>query len=408
MALRTVANLKTNVAGLLSGVDLNNVDDVYGCFQRAVATMVQKADVPECMGIQNITLYDGVIDYLCDDEIFSTAINDIRPQGISRSLSNFVFKKSQLDFDRMKETYNNFGTYSTFKYYNGVPIISILAPFPKQKIILDTMSDTTGWVASGSAGTIYQDTSTFYHQPASLRFNLTNASTGILTKTIDSTDIASYTGVGVGFLAIEIPQGTNATNLTNIEVRIGSDSSNYYTATASTGFLGAWTSGNWTLVSFDGATATGTPNMAKTTYVQVRLTTGATITNFRVGRLWISMPSQAQIFYQTAAVFLTPGQTQANSEIVSDTDEIILQDPAYNIFQYECANAVLENVGGGASDATKASINQALHGMRARNGVMIQAGLYEMFSGDNPSQELRFSGSWYSQEEGYGYNNRNY
>lgn len=395
MALRTVENLKYSVSGILSGIDLANVDDVNGCLERAVATMVQKADVPECMGIQNITLYSGVYDYLCDDEIFSTAINDIRPQGISRIPSNFVFKQSQLDFDRIKGTYNNAGTYATFKYYNGVPIISILSPFPKQKTTIDLMNSTTGWVASGTASNLFTDSAIFYQTPASLRFTMTGAGVGILTKTINNIDISSYTGVGVGFLAIQIPDGYVSTDLTSIEVRIGSDASNYYVTTVTTGFLGSWMPGSWQLVSFDGATAVGSPDMTKASYVQVKLTTGKTITNFRVGGLWISMPSQSQIFYQTAAVFLATGAQKATSTITDDTDEIILQDPAYNIFIYECANAILENTGSGASDATRAGIFQKLHG----NGK--DAGLYNMFMGDNPSQEIRLTGSWYSNDSSY-------
>lgn len=396
MALRTVQNLKYSVAGILSGIDLANVDDVNGCIERAVSTLVQNADVPECMGIQNITLYSGVTDYLCDDEIFSTAINDIRPQGISRQQSNFVFKQSQLDFDRIKSSYTPSSTFATFQYDNGVPIIRILAPFTKIQTVIDQMTSTTGWVASGSAGTLFQDDSTFYKYPASIRTTLTGASTGILTKTISTVDLSQYTGVGVGFLAIQIPAGVTSTNLTNIEIRIGSDSGNYYTTTATSAFLGAWSSGSWQLVSFDGATAVGSPDMTKVNYVQVRLTTGATITNFRVGGLWISMPAQAQIFYQTAAVFLATGATKATTIITEDTDEIILQDPAYNIFLYECANAVLENTGSGASDSTRKGINEKLHG----NGRDI--GLYAMFTGDNPSQELRMSGSWYDNDMGYG------
>ena len=79
MALHSVSALKNSVGGLLSGIDLGNVQDLNGCLERAVSTFLQLADVPEASGIQNITLYSGVYDYLCDTRIFGTTINDIRP-----------------------------------------------------------------------------------------------------------------------------------------------------------------------------------------------------------------------------------------------------------------------------------------------------------------------------------------
>lgn len=402
MALKTVADLKYSVAGLLSGIDLANVDDLNGCFERAASTLAQKADVPEMSGIQNITLYSGVFDYACDPRIFGTAINDIRPQGISRNPNNFVSKLNQEDFDRTKNWYYPSGTRSTFQYENGVPIIRIVAPFPKQQAIIDTMSSVGtapyDWVASGSASNLTQDDSVFYETPASLRFTLTGSSTGILTKTLQSPlDISTYQGVGVAFLAIMIPSGATASALTSIALRLGSDSGDYSEVSETEGFLGAWISGQWLLVAFDfaGATDTGTPDWSNADYVQVRLAHTATFTNFRVGGLWISYPSPAQILYQSAAIFIPTGSTSPSTSITADTDTIILTDPAYNIYLQESALAVLQNTGASASDATSIKINQMLDG--SPNDI----GLYARYRGDNPSQEIRQTGSWYDTSPSY-------
>jgi hypothetical protein len=399
MALHTILNLRDSVAGILSGIDLSTVDDVSGCFERAAATLVQKADVPEASGIQNITLYSGVFDYLCDPRIFGTAINDIRPQGVSRNPSNFVTKIDQEDFDRTKSIYYLSGTTSTFQYQNGVPIIRILAPFPTQKVTIDTMSDTTGWTAAGTASNLRQDTTDFYQTPASLRFNLTSG-TGTLTKTLQSAlSLASYEDVGVAFLAIEIPSGATASNLTGISLKLGSSSGNYDSVSETTGFLGAWTAGQWLLVAFDfsASTSTGTPNWSSIQYVQVSLATTGSFTNFRVGGLFLSLPSQAQILYQSAAIFLASGSTSPTVAITANTDTIILTDAAYNIYLYESALAVLENTGASASDATSIKILQKLNG----NGST-DVGLYARFLGDNPSQEIRMSGSYYDTNMPYG------
>lgn len=401
--LHTVSNLKYSVAGLLSGIDINLVDDANGCIERAASTLVQKADVPEASGIQNITLYSGVFDYACDPRIFGTAINDIRPQGISRNPNDFVTKLDQEDFDRTKKYYYPSGTMSTFQYSNGQPIIRIAAPFPTQQVIIDPMNavgtSPNAWVASGTATGITQDVTNFYQSPASLRFTVTGLGTGIVTKTLQSPlSLASYQGVGVAFLAIQIPSGATATNLSTMALKIGSSSTNYDLVTASTGFLGSWVSGEWLLVAFDfsSVSTVGTPNWSDINYVQVQVGTLATLTNFRIGGLFISLPSPAQILYQSAAIFLATGSTSPTVAITADTDTIILTDPAYNIFQFECANAILQNTGANISDGTSIKINQILNG----NGST-DIGLYAHFRGDNPSEEIRTQGTWYDTGQSY-------
>lgn len=407
---KSVFDLKNSVAGILSGLDLSNVDNLDGALERAARVLIQKADVPEASGTQNIVLYSNVYDYPCDTRIFGTALNDIRPQGVSRLPNNFVFKRSSQDFDRTKQ-YVGITTMATFDYYNGSPIIRIVSNQPQQRIIIDQMNATTGWVASGSASNLVQDSAVYYQSPASLRFTLTGTSTGSLTKTLpNSLNLSSYQGVGVAFLAIEMPLGTAATNLTSIALEVGSNSSNYGTVTQTQGFLGAWVSGNWLLVAFDFATAvnTGTPNWSAIQFVKVSIATSATITNFRVGGLWICQPSPAQILYQSAAIYVPQGSTAAQTTITSNTDTIVLNDAAYTIYEYESALSVLQQTGGGASDGTMAGIESTLNGARTRTGAVITEGLYDLYRGDNPSQELRLSGNYYDDggqggRRGYNY-----
>lgn len=400
MALHTVSQLKNSVAGMLSGVDLSNVDDLNGCLERAARTVVQKADVPEASGIQNMVLYDGVYDYACDTTIFGTAINDIVPQGQPRQYNDYAYKRPGELFDRTKQYQPN-GAMATFKFINGVPIIRIASAYPQQKIEIDTMSNTTDWVAAGSASGLTQDTAVYYEQPASLRFTLTGSSSGTLTKTLsNSLDATSYENVGVAFLAIEIPSGATASALTSIALKLGSDSTNYDSVTATSGFIGAWTAGNWLLVAFDfsGATSTGTPDWSAIDYVQVTFAHTATFTNFRVGGLWIAQPFQAQLLFQSAAIFKASGANPSTA-ITTDDDTIILNDPAYTIYEYESAIAVLMQTGASNASAILDTFASVLNG----NGTVQNPGLYKLFAGDNPSQELRTVGTYYDGRGNYNY-----
>jgi len=400
MPLKTVSDLKDSVAGILSGLDLQNVDNLYGAFQRAVRVLIQKADIPEASGLQNIILYDGVTDYPANTDIFGTAIRDIRPQGISRNPWDFVNKQFDDDFDRQKGWLPS-GVKATFEYNAGVPTIRIVSANVTPKAIIDSLTDDTGWVASGSASGLAVDGSNYYQSPGSLRFTLTGASVGLLTKTLTTPlDLSDDEDLGVAFLAIQIPSGATAANLTSIQLKLGSSSGNYNNVSNTTGFLGAWVAGQWLLVAFDfsAASETGTPDWSAIDYVQVSITHAGTFTNFHVGGLWISIPRPNQILYQTAAVFQESGSSPSTN-IASDNDTILFNDPAFTLFEHEASIAVLEQTGGATADSTLARLESKLNGARARNGQIITLGLYDLYKGNNPSQSLRQAGSYYDMDD---------
>lgn len=398
--LKTISEYKDQLSAILSGMNLGSVADLNGTIERAARVVVQRADIPEASGIQNITLYSGVTDYACDTTIFGTAINDIRPQGISRPSWETATKTTQQQFDRYKAySVNNIS--STFQYQLGVPTIRINAPFPNQNDTLDPCTAVSTWVASGTASGLAQDTAVYYQNPASLRYSVTSGA-GILTNTLASSiNLSSYEDVGVAFLAVYIP---TASNLTSITLKIGSSSTNYNNVTVTAPFIGAFTSNLWQLVAFDFSTAlqTGTPNWSAINYIQVTDNVTGTITNMRIGDLFISQPTPSQILFQSAAIFLPSGGTTALTTITSDTDTVILNNPAYNLFLYEGALTVLENTSGGMGDSMYARIESKLNGARARNGTVITQGLYDMFRGNNPSQELRTSSLYYDVNNGGG------
>jgi hypothetical protein len=381
----TVGALKDGVTGLLSGTNLDTVTGLNKALERAARKLAQKADVPEASGIQQITLYDGVFDYLADTNIFGNSIVDLAPQGVTRSYLDDVVKQPKAYFDRTK-LYCPSGYQVTFKHNKGVPMVRIATPKPLPRVTLDSMKETTDWTAAGSTSALTQDKTVFYESPSSLKFTLTGSSTGTLTKTITEVDISSYEDVGVAFLAIRIPDGATATNLTSIALRLGSSASVYDEVSDTEGFLGAWTAGEWLLVAFDfsGATSTGTPDWEKIDYAQVRLAHSGTLTNFRVGGLWIALPSPHEFLYQTAAIFLNDGTL--NKTITDDDDEIILNDAAYILYEHECALGI----------ALQKTMSKKASELRAiLYGGEDRMGLYDQYRANNPSEQLRQVGSYY-------------
>lgn len=394
MAYKTVSQLRDSVGGMLQGLDLNNVTQLNTAFERVARQVCVLLDIPEAVLRSSLTIYDGVTDYLAPTDMFASGIIDIRPQGQDRWAGDSVQKMYSADFDQQKAIISN-GTKTTVEYDKGTGIIRVVSPVTTPRIELDAMTSTTGWTAAGSASSLAQDQTVYWQAPAALRFTCTGSSTGTLTKAITSQDLTSYQGVGVVFLAFRTP---SATNLTSIELRIGSDASNYYSVTATTGFLTAFKANQFMLASFDlsTATTTGTPVITAMDYAQIRVNHTATLTNFYVGDLWISLPSPQTLIYNTDAIFLPSGSTTPINTITTTADQILLNDAAYAIYEVSCAIDIAQQQGGTLASGVIATLGQRLNGIRGLRGVLIQAGLVDAYRADNPSQEIRTVGSYYT------------
>lgn len=377
MALKNVGQLKDHLSAVLEGVNIDTINDLNGSIEQAARTLLQQVSIPEATGRQAVTLYGQITDYAAPGTLFGTSLVDFRPQGISRGESDKVYKKPIEVFDRTKHNLPN-GYTLAIEYKNGVAILRVGTPNTLPNATLDAIDSITDWTVAGSASGLTLDKMTYYKSPASFRFLLTGASTGTLTKAIASQNLSDYEDVGVAFVAIRTP---SASNLTSVTLRLGSSASTYDEVSVTTGFLGAWTADEWTILAFDfsTATSTGTPDWSAIDYAQLRVAHGATITNFRVGALFISLPSPHELIYETAAIFKASGASPSQT-ITDDSDSILLSDPAYLLFEKEVAITV---------EPKRIDLQQKLYG--SGNDI----GLYGRFRGDNPPAKIKEINSFY-------------
>lgn len=382
--------MKEDLAGLLTGTNLNDVTNLDGAISRGARHVAQMVDAPEATGREAITLYSNVYYYTAPESIFGTAVNLIRPQGNVNS-QNLTAMKVPIDvFTRGK--FNLPGGYLLdLEYDKGEGIIGISSGVPLPQVVLSGQSDADDWTAGGSASTAVTDNVNFFQPPGSIRFNLTGASTGTQTSTIDSVDLSELEGVGVVFLAIETP---SVANLTSIEIRVGSSAANYVSLSQTSGFLGAFQVNQWLLVAYDLATVstTGTPDFSAITYLQNRITHSGSISNFRLGGMWVAMPSLNEIIYQTMAIFKSPAGV-LSPVITSDNDTIILNDAAYSILEQFCAKTIALQQSGGEYTTQIQGFDEILHGKGNTEGLLAR------YTANNPSTQLRTIDSYYDGED---------
>lgn len=375
--LKTVGQLKDRLSATLEGVNVDTINDLNGALEQAARTLLQQVSIPEATGRQAVTLYGQITDYEASGTIFGTSLVDFRPQGISRAVSDKVYKKPIEVFDRTKHDLPN-GYTLTVEYKDGVAILRVGTPNTLPSATLDAIDDVTDWTVAGSASALTLDETVYYKRPASFRFLLTGASTGTLTKSIDSQDLSEYEDVGVAFVAIRTP---SVANLTSVTLRLGSASGAYDEVSVTEGFLGAWSADEWTVLAFDFSTAvsTGVPDWSAIDYAQIRVAHGASITNFRVGTLFISLPLPHELIYETAAIFKATNGNPSQT-ISDDTDEILLTDSAYLLYEKESAINV---------EPKRTDIQLKLYG--SGNDI----GLYARFRGDNPTAKIKETNSFY-------------
>lgn len=398
MALKTISQYRDSVAALLSGVDIGQIDNLYGAFERAARTLTQQANVPEASSKENFVMYEGVVNYPLDPRCFGDSIRDIRPITRRRSPSDFVYKQTNDDFDRDKD-YVKQGTIATVIYDNGDPVLRCVSVHTPAQLPLDLMNDLTGWAAGGDASGLAKDVTYYYNAPASLRFNLSaSGSEGWIEKTLaNPIDGSAFEGVGVVFLAVEIPA---TAPFDSFSVRIGSSSSDYYEIDEDTQFLGAFVSDDFMLVAFElaGVSPTGSPDFSAISYLRASASyDGTAVPNVRFGGMWMSLPTPMQNVFTTAAIFKPAEGGEARTTIMQDSDQILLSDPAYTIYEYEGALSVIAQTGGNMTSPTVKGWIDMLHNEKT--------GLYTLFNGNNPSNELRTVGSWYGNT-GYRYGRR--
>jgi len=167
-------------------------------------------------------------------------------------------------------------------------------------------SDTT----NSDATTLTVDTQRKKEGSASLKFNIdvsqsTNNYAKISNETLTAEDLTDYENIGTFRMWLDFQQATEAQleTITNIELRVGDDTSNYWAMTVARpinvgSFKNQWNKISW---AWRDATQTGTPTIAVTgQYIEIRInySSGMTdISNVRVDDLNVFQPTEMEIVY---------------------------------------------------------------------------------------------------------------
>jgi hypothetical protein len=278
-------------------------------------------------------VFDDVYDYTAPTDIKGYGIIDVRPQA-GREIGSKIKLVSSEFFDRKKSDVNLLAAIEDDDFARKLRLnIDVNDDVTTVSDFGSTVSPSGTWGAFGDAANVIADTDNYVEGSGSLKFDLvgSGATAGVVNSALTAIDISDYVNAGSALVWVYI---NSTTNLTNWILRIGSDSSNYYSITVttqhdSTAFRTGW---NLLRFAFVDKSTTGAPVDTACDYCALYMTKSAAKSDdgYRVDNLELHTGEIYEIVYytkypwqNTSATYLE-NSSSATDYINADTDEFDL------------------------------------------------------------------------------------
>lgn len=338
----SVTKCKADLEGVLHGTTLNQISNVSGIFDRAARQIVFDLDPQETKRKVEIgPVYDQVFDYAIPADLKGNKVVDIRPQ-----LDRVLLDNSRQTYSKSFDLFKKYETGPSFNidFDTFVKTMRINYPMLNTGIILNNADSLAGngtWVAGGSATNLRLDTQLLLVNNGSIEFDLpAGGSSGYVETTIPGTqDLTNHFNFASEFYNIYLPI---ASHVTSLEIRWGSDSSNYYTVTSTLDARGNAFVNGWNLIKNDwaGATKVLSPDYTKIKYLRITVNyDGTLLTGIHLNQIASRLGKIMDMIYYSKYLFRS-GTTfyETYSEI---TDAQIDDSIIYINLDTECQNIFL-------------------------------------------------------------------
>lgn len=355
----TLAQVKSDIAGMLKGTSIKQVKDFYGAAAGAAGRMLGRIDPQETIRIATLTtpFYDQVNDYALMNDY--KRMIDIRPQANRISQPGLsIYSETQ---PRQFLTCLSPDTFS-IRWNNFVRTLRAQVLPSGNVAQMDTFDSASGaglWTAEGDASGLYTENLNFVQGQSSLGFNLSGATglADIVNSTAPVTDMSALRYNDVSFLFFWIPVGFSS-RFTSFTLRRGSSSTAYKQASATTKQDGTAFTDGWNFIQFAWNTATtvGSPDDTKNTYRRfgINYTVGTEIPGVLVDNWTDSLGVLYESEYYSEYLFRTSGGTWI-SKPTSDSDLVNVGPLSYEIFKTEMMIDITKQIRTGSIMASELS-----------------------------------------------------
>jgi hypothetical protein len=212
----------------IHGTTFDKVANPDGLFYRAARGVLADVDLQETKRIALMAnpIFSQVYDYALPPDVKGNRIIDIRPQ-VNRSSEDRFTQQYNQEFDLYKTstTQDSF----SLNFNTGIKTLRVNDPLQQAGLTLNTAESVTEngtWITGDAASTLSVDNINFVGGVGSLKFNLNGGTDGYLqNSTMTQQDLTQYLNQGTLFYYVYLP---TASAFSSIELRWGSDASNYW------------------------------------------------------------------------------------------------------------------------------------------------------------------------------------
>lgn len=398
MANFTVLNLKDQLTGSTHGTTLNKITNLTQLINRSAWNLLAQIDPAETKRTTQLTnaIHNDIYDYTVPSDLKGRKIIDIRPQVNRTTRDNFTQGFSEA-FDIYKALTEGKEIFYV-RHNSGTKSLRIAkSGLTNAKTInsVNGVTDNGTWAGGGGASNLTKDTLDFVSGSASLNFDASTATTpNVENSTMSQVDLTDHDEIAKLFVWVFLP---DSTAITNVILRWGNDTSNYWSKTVTAAHDGTAFQNGWNLLGFDWSTATETGTVAPATidYIRVTITKNAIAdTDFRIDNIISSIGKIFEIEYYSKFLFRTSGGTWIESH-TDDTDIINLDTESYNLLISECMLAISQQVQGEDSNFDIAYFKNHLYGDASSPDQTRRRGAYKQYMMQNPSESIQIQSSYY-------------
>lgn len=369
-----ITTLLTDLASVIHGTTINKIPNVYGMINRAARQVLLDVDPKETQRIvQMPQVFNDVFDYALPSDVKGDRIIDLALQGNRTPWETFTQTYAEtFDSDKLVSFANKVYT----QWNTGLKTIRVEAPFLTSPLQLSDTGSITGWTATGGASTISLDQTNNVAGGGAIVFNLlAGQTTGtVQTSTLNPVNLTPYVNNSTGFLWVYMPSGTA---ISSINVKWGSDASDYYFANVTTTQAGTVFQNGWNLISLPwiASNIVGAPLATGYKYISVTPTYNSTLqTGFKICNLTFALGYYFNIQYYSKYMFRDPSTNAFQEKVKDATDNnklINLDTESYNLLFNKVAFFIAQSLQGADAeyDATywDGEYTAALNRYKAQN-----------------------------------------
>ena len=285
-------------------------------------------------------LFNDIYHYTCPTDLKGMKIVDLQPQTGERSKFNDWELTTESEFDRRKETEYNLLAFSDRDFTRKLLVSASVNDDGFTVSPLDSLTGGGTWALFGDGTNVTQDSYEYVKGSASINFDISAAggtTAGIQSSDIPTFDLTNYASNGSAFVWVYI---TSTTDITNYILRLGSDSSNYYSMTATTTNEGLAFSTGWNLLrfAFSGKSTTGTPDDDACDYAAIYMTKTAgkiSETDYRFDHIIVKLGAIYNLIYYSKYPWQSSSGTYKENS-TADTDYINVDTEEYQMIVEKC------------------------------------------------------------------------